>query len=1132
MTSVHVKQRDYYIDFAKGLACLLMAAGHTQYYTLWHPHSGLDYTILWLIAEFAIPLFFMASGINVVTQVERMKVDASARPTIAYLGSIAWLFFLGFVYSLNRRTLGMMDLFHCVAMGTAVAYIVARRAWPTWSIVTLALGSFALAASFSYDPIPITKEMIDLTSFISMKSATTHMIMADIYHNAVLGLAWWRRLLYVHFAFVPWVGLFMLGVALKRVYRTKWEAVLWILGLTIFAAGLLIPFTPPRGDVGFFLRGKGDYVTRLLLMGLVTMIPLMRWYKHSRRGLRGMTELIGKESFVFFVCHWVVIEMSASFFYIFKGFNWWLVWAVQIPLNIYVSYQFTRAMARWRDKTIKKKFYPFLWFGILLGFGIITLGFYVAHNLPMLKLFSYPASVAIAMVWPVGRNAISFLTYRKQLAQMKKPKKDSAPAAKTVAAPAKPVETRMSEEEKKPTAEPIAEKTAEPAPAATAQSPASPEKEPAKPKPKRDWTVKRVFVLTILLLLVAGIFNGSAKPVDDAYITFRFAENLVNGNGLSYNPGTIVEGFTSMGQVLLMAPIIMMNKRMAYMGSILLGLLAWAAVVALVWRLIRRERGDQPLDRPEWFTLIFLAICNPAVIWSWSGMETTIFSLCWIAAWAVHLREYDNDEWPWQSALITFAAGLFHPEGILIAAVLGLSWFLPLRSERMKKGLAYLAIAVGLFGLYWLWRWQYFGYFFPNTYYTKVGGSILLGKGLRYLIIGALSSIVPLYMIFLLIVRRSDPTPWPRWLKLSFGMIGAVLLFNLLVGGDYFSYQRFLLPAFPFTLLATWYLWTRHRKAKAEEEAEEAEEREDEDEEAGERKSHPLLWSVIIVILLNFWGGFFLLQGKAHKMIQSVVPEFAAVGKHVARVMPEKSSIATIPIGALGFFSERKIIDIAGLTDKHIAHLDIETGERNVGHEKFDYDYVFEKKPTVIMQLPALFPKSKEGLQEWMIKTSLNPIQYNIYDYDKLKKEYYLAWLPVRKKVVRTRGKAKPEVVMHGAFGYVRKDKLGKKGYKAWEALPAAEAYRPFREVPELVKKNPLLDKNLGVWSFKGGEKTGKKKFAPGQEQPSADQATPEMPAEPIEVLPDVDAPPADEAPAEAPPTAEATPTEPAPATE
>ncbi|HPM76099.1 MAG TPA: hypothetical protein PK961_03325, partial [bacterium] len=339
-------------------------------------------------------------------------------------------------------------------------------------------------------------------------------------------------------------------------------------------------------------------------------------------------------------------------------------------------------------------------------------------------------------------------------------------------------------------------------------------------------------------------------------------------------------------------------------------------------------------------------------------------------------------------------------------------------------------------------------------------------------------------------------------------------------------YQRFLLPAFPFTLLATWYLWTQHRKAKTEEEAEEIAVQEGEEEEPRERKSHPLLWSVIVVILLNFWGGFFLLQGKAHKVIQSVVPEFAATGKQIARVMPAKTSIATIPIGAFGFFSERKIIDIAGLTDKHTAHLDIETGERNVGHEKFDYDYVFQKKPHVIMQLPALFPNTKEGLLEWMGKTSLNPIQYNIYDYDQLKNDYYLAWLPVKKKLVKVRGKAKPEVVMQGAFGYVRKDKLGKKGYKVWEALPAAEAYRPFREVPEMAKNNPLLDKNLGVWSFKGGEKTGKKKLAPGEQPPSAGQTTPEMPTEPIEVLPGGAAPPTDAAPAEA------APVEPVPATE
>ena len=35
-------------------------------------------------------------------------------------------------------------------------------------------------------------------------------------------------------------------------------------------------------------------------------------------------------------------------------------------------------------------------------------------------------------------------------------------------------------------------------------------------------------------------------PIDDAFISYRYAENLVAGLGLVYSPGEYVEGFTNL----------------------------------------------------------------------------------------------------------------------------------------------------------------------------------------------------------------------------------------------------------------------------------------------------------------------------------------------------------------------------------------------------------------------------------------------------------------------------------------------------------------------------------------------------------------------------------------------------------
>jgi hypothetical protein len=55
------------------------------------------------------------------------------------------------------------------------------------------------------------------------------------------------------------------------------------------------------------------------------------------------------------------------------------------------------------------------------------------------------------------------------------------------------------------------------------------------------------FLLPLVLLLASRLVMalGNPAPAEDAFITFRYARNLASGNGLVYNPGEHVMGFTS-----------------------------------------------------------------------------------------------------------------------------------------------------------------------------------------------------------------------------------------------------------------------------------------------------------------------------------------------------------------------------------------------------------------------------------------------------------------------------------------------------------------------------------------------------------------------------------------------------------
>ncbi len=667
----------------------------------------------------------------------------------------------------------------------------------------------------------------------------------------------------------------------------------------------------------------------------------------------------------------------------------------------------------------------------------------------------------------------------------------------------------------------------------TAAAPSPDITPPPVPKPLRriDWTPRRVFVLIFALLLVVGAFNGAARPVDDAYITFRFAENLLKGHGLVFNAdGPPVEGYTSFGQILLSLPFIAIGKGLAAFGMVLVGLIGWSLAVALLWSFMRRQRPGE-MDRPEWFFLIFLGMCHPAVIWAWSAMETPTLALAWVAAWFFHQREYERNELPKFSALLTVAAGLLHPEGVLIAVVLGLSWFLPWDKNRLKNGLLYAAIVLGLFGGYWICRWVYFGYPLPNTFYAKVGGGGGLAMtGLRYVWLAAASNLLPIYLLYLVARQWHELKSWPRWLWQSLAAIAVLVTYNIAVGGDYFAFQRFLLPIFPFMMLAVWELWHRRRAQTA---VERERERQEDAAKAGAAaaaeeppaKRHPLLFAVVLMILLMIWSGFFKFQMIQHRRMQKIVPEFVDAGKILARQLPKKATIATIPIGALGYYADRNILDITGLTDTHIAHLAIPTGMRNVGHEKFDYGYVFSKRPELIIQLPILAVKSDPGLKLWMFQTAINPIQYRLYDQPQLAQDYVLAWLPVKKDrvLVLENKKPKRQKMLVGVYGYLRRDLVGQPGYQKWEVLPETTQAWVREQLPLWAKKSPLRNRSLGAWRFSGGEGeegTGETPAAPLIPEPVTPPPTPSPePATPL-VAPDMPAAapaPTDTTPAPAP---------------
>src|SRR5690242_18138108 len=70
--------------------------------------------------------------------------------------------------------------------------------------------------------------------------------------------------------------------------------------------------------------------------------------------------------------------------------------------------------------------------------------------------------------------------------------------------------------------------------------------------------------------------------VDDSFITFRYVRNFVRGNGLVYNPGERVEGYTNFLWAMILSGILWINSNVNLLVvAQLLGIMFGAATILL-----------------------------------------------------------------------------------------------------------------------------------------------------------------------------------------------------------------------------------------------------------------------------------------------------------------------------------------------------------------------------------------------------------------------------------------------------------------------------------------------------------------------------------------------------------------------
>ncbi len=290
---------------------------------------------------------------------------------------------------------------------------------------------------------------------------------------------------------------------------------------------------------------------------------------------------------------------------------------------------------------------------------------------------------------------------------------------------------------------------------------------------------------------------------DDAFISFRYAENLAQGRGLVFNPGERVEGFTNLSWTLATALAMRMGLDPVQFTAGL-GLACYAGCLVL---LVRTSHGfdRSPGKSTVFVPLAAIAWClhSHARIFATSGLETPLFVLLVTGVGVATVEAKDARDWR-KVGLWGALAVLTRPDGALFYGIaLGAALASPLRGRALKSAAipgALLLLPVAAWKLWW------FGDLVPNTFYAKAGHGprweegwaylLLYGRMYWVLVVGALAGIALAFQ-----GRSGDSWSATRtgWILAAF--FGGTCVYLARVGGD-FMFARFLLPISPLALLA------------------------------------------------------------------------------------------------------------------------------------------------------------------------------------------------------------------------------------------------------------------------------------------------------------------------------------------